>query len=337
MAAYIARRLLLLPVLLVGLSLVTFIVSHEVPGNPLLAQLGLRGSSDPRLVEAYKARWGLDRSLPEQYLIYLKNLAHGDLGRSLVSQRPVMSDLRQYMPATLELAVAALVFATIPGVLLGMFAALRPNSWGDNAVRLLALLGSSLPPFWLSLIALYVLYARLGWFPGPGRLSPYSTPPPSVTSLYTVDSLLSGNPGLAWDALRHLALPAMVLGWSIMGILTRMSRSSLLDVLNADYIRSARAKGLTNRVVLWRHAMRNAMVPTLTILSLAFGGLLAGAVLIEVVFSWPGIGTYAVQSASNLDFPGVMGVTLLTGVAYVLVNLVADIAYAFLDPRIRYR
>ncbi len=328
---------MLLPVLLVGLTLVTFIISHQVPGNPLLAQLGLRGASNPELVAAYKAKWGLDRSLPEQYLIYLQNLLQGDLGKSLVSQRPVLSDIRQYLPASIELAIGALIFATIPGVALGMVSALRPNSAVDNGVRLVALIGSSVPAFWLSLIALYVLYAQLGWFPGPGRLSPYNTPPPSITSLYTFDALVTGHFALAWDALKHLALPAMVLGWSIMGIVTRMTRSSLLDVLSADYIRTARAKGLVSRDVLLRHAMRNAMVPTLTVVSLAFGGLFAGAVLIEVVFSWPGIGTYAVQSASNLDVPGVMGVTLFTGLAYVLVNLAADIAYGFLDPRIRYK
>ncbi len=336
MAIYITRRLLLLPVLLVGLSLITFVVSHKIPGNPLVAQLGLRGASNPQTVRTYRKKWGLDRSLPEQYVAYVGNLLHGDFGRSLVSQRPVSEDLKQYMPATIELAIASLFVAAVPGLLLGIWAAVRANTVTDSAIRLIALLGSSLPVFWLGLIVLFLLYGRLGWLPGPGRLSPYATPPPQVTGLYTVDSLLAGKPDLFWDALKHLVLPAFVLGWSTMGVITRMSRSSLLDVLNTDYVRTARAKGLTPLTVLRRHAVRNAIVPTLTVTSLAFGGLLAGAVLTEVVFSWPGIGQYAVQSADNLDVPGVMGVTLVAGLLYVLVNLLADILYALFDPRIRY-
>ena len=336
MAQYITRRLLLLPIILLGLSLVTFIVSSQVPGNPLIAQLGLRGASNPVLVKAYKAKWGLDKSLPQQYITYVENIARGNLGRSLVSQRPVADDLKQYLPATTELALGALVVAAIPGILLGVAGATRPHSWIDALARTVALLGSSVPVFWLALLLLYVLYGQLGWLPGPGRISSYASPPPNVTGLYTVDSLLSGHFSLFWDSVKHLILPCVVLGWSVMGIITRMIRSSLLEVLDMDFIRTARSKGLSSRVVLWRHAMRNALIPTITVLSLALGGLLAGAVLTETVFSWPGIGQYAVQSAANLDLPGVMGVTLLTGVLYVIVNLFADVMYAVVDPRIRY-
>lgn len=335
MFQYVARRLLLLPVILVGLSLVTFVVSSQVPANPLLAQLGVRGASNPALVSAYEEKWGLDKSLPEQYVAYLQNVLRGDLGRSLVSQRPVLDDLEQYLPATIELSLGALVVAAIPGVLLGIAGASRPNSLIDTLARGIAVLGSSVPVFWLALITLYIFYSQLGWFPGPGRLSPYSTPPADVTGLYTVDSLMAGRFDLFWDSFKHLLLPSLVLGWSVMGLVTRMIRSSLLDVFEMDYMRTARAKGLAPRIVLWRHAMRNALIPTITVLTLALGGLLAGAVLTEVVFSWPGIGQYAVSSAENLDLPGVMGVTLLTGLLYVGVNLVADVLYAVLDPRIR--
>jgi len=333
---YIARRLLLLPIILIGLSLVTFTVSSQVPGNPLIAQLGVRGASNPVIVKAYKHKWGLDKSLPQQYLAYVENTARGDLGRSLVSQRPVADDLKQYLPATIELSIGALLFAAIPGILLGVAGATRPHSWIDALARTVALLGSSVPVFWLALLMLYVLYGRLGWLPGPGRISSYAAPPHHVTGLYTVDSLLAGNVSAFWDSAKHLILPCVVLGWSVMGIITRMIRSSLLEVMDMDFIRTARAKGLTGRTVLWRHAMRNALIPTITVLSLAMGGLLAGAVPTETVFSWPGIGQYAVLSAANLDLPGVMGVTLLTGVLYVGVNLFADVMYAIIDPRIRY-
>ncbi len=331
-----ARRLLLLPVILLGLSLVTFTVSSQVPGNPLIAQLGLRGASNPALVKQYKAKWGLDKSLPEQYLSYLENTAHGNLGKSLVSQRPVADDLRQYLPATVELSLGALLVAAVPGMLLGVAGASRPHSVVDAIARTVALLGSSVPVFWLALLMLFAFYGELGWLPGPGRISTYAVAPHRVTGLYTLDSLMAGRLDLFWDSVRHLILPSLVLGWSVMGIVTRMIRSSLLEVLDMDYIRTARAKGLKGRSVLWSHAMRNALIPTITVLTLALGGLLAGAVLTETVFSWPGIGMYAVSSAANLDLPGVMGVTLLTGLLYVFANLLADVLYAVVDPRIRY-
>jgi ABC-type dipeptide/oligopeptide/nickel transport system permease component len=335
MAGYMLRRLLLIPLLLVGIATLTFIVSHTIPADPLATLVSERQLGNPEVVQAAREQWGLDKSLPEQYVVYLGNLAQGDMGTSFRTRSPVRSDLQQRLPATIELTMVALIFGTVTGIALGVIAARRRNTRIDGFARLFALIGSSLPVFWAGAILLFILWAQLGWAPGPGRLSSRAPEPTMYTGLFTVDSLLDGDLAGFWDALSHLLLPGLVLGWVLMGTITRLVRASMLEVLDQDYIRTARASGISERLVMRRYALRNAMLPTLTIVGLAFATLIAGAVLVEIVFTWPGIGTYAVESARSLDIPAVMGVSIMGGFIFLLANLVTDILYAFVDPRIR--
>ncbi len=335
MASYIVRRLLLVPLLLIGIATLTFIVSHTIPADPLATLVSERQLGNPEVVQAAREQWGLDKSLPEQYLVYLGNLATGDMGTSFRTRSPVADDLKQRLPATFELAMVALIIGTVSGIGLGVIAARRRNTKIDSFTRLIALIGSSVPVFWVGGILLFILWAQLGFAPGPGRLSSRAPAPTDRTGLFTIDSLLDGDLAGFWDALSHLLLPGIVLGWVLMGTITRLVRASMLEVLDQDYIRTARAAGISERLVMRRYALRNAMLPTLTIVGLAFATLIAGSVLVEVVFTWPGIGTYAYESARSLDIPGVMGVSILGGFIFLLANLTTDIMYAFVDPRIR--
>lgn len=335
MASYIIRRLLLVPLLLVGIASLAFVVSHTIPADPLATLVSERQLGNPEVVQAAREQWGLDKSLPGQYGVYLVNLSQGDMGTSFRTRQPVLDDLTQRFPATLELTLTALTIGTVTGVGLGVAAARRRNTRIDSLSRLVALIGSSLPVFWAGAILLFLLWAQLGFAPGPGRLSSRAPEPDEITGMYTVDFLLAGDLGGFWDAFTHLLLPGLVLGWVLMGTITRLVRASMLEVLDQDYIRTARASGIPERLVMRHHALRNAMLPTLTIVGLAFATLIAGAVLVEIVFTWPGIGTYAVESSRSLDIPAVMGVSIFGGFIFLLANLATDILYAFVDPRIR--
>jgi len=335
MNAIVIRRLVLMVPLGVGMTLIAFIVSHTVPADPVGANLGQRSMEDPAIVAAFRAQWGLDKPLPEQYLTYVRNLTQGNLGVSIRTHQPVGSDLALYLPASAELAIAATVVGTLLGIPFGVVSAVRRNQWIDHLVRGVSLVGVSSPVFWLGLVALYVFYFRLGWLPGPGRLDVGLPEPTHLTGLYTVDSLLSANWPAFVSSVRHLVLPGLVLASVYLGLVTRMTRSSMLDVLSADYVRTARGKGLRPRAVIYRHALSNALIPTVTVLGLAFGDILAGTVLTETIFSWPGIGRYAYQSAVTLDFPAIMGVSLVIAAVFIIVNLGTDLAYVVLDPRLR--
>jgi peptide/nickel transport system permease protein len=331
----VAQRLLLMLPLMVGMTLIAFVVSHALPADPVAANLGQQSMEDPTIVATFRAQWGLDRPLPEQYLTYLKNIFQGDLGTSIRTHMPVSDDLARYLPASAELAIIATLVGTLVGIPFGVISAVRRNQWIDHVVRAVSLLGVSSPVFWLGLISLYIFYFRLGWLPGPGRLDVGLQEPTHITGMYTVDSLLTGNwPDLA-SSVRHLVLPGLVLASVYLGLVTRITRSSMLEVLGADYVRTARGKGLRQRSVIYRHALNNALIPTITVLGLAFGDILAGTVLTETIFSWPGIGRYAYESAVTLDFPAIMGVSLVIGAIFILVNLATDLAYVFLDPRLR--
>jgi peptide/nickel transport system permease protein len=332
---YLGRRSLLAAASLVGIVLVAFLVAHMVPADPLAVVLSDQATKDPSIRAAYVKRWGLDRPLPEQFARYLLNVLQGDLGESFTTRRPVWTDLAQHLPATIELGVAALGFSVAVGVPLGVAAALRHNRATDHAARIVSLVGSASPIFWTGLVALYVFYYRLNWFPGPGRLDAHLKLPPVVSGFLMIDSLLTGAHEVFWSALRHLLLPAMVLGWFVMGLIARTTRAALLETLSADYVRTARAKGVHETTVIGLHALRNALIPVVTVTGLAFASLLSGAVLTETVFSWPGIGRYAVTASTNLDYPAILGVTILTAVVYIAVNLVVDVLYSVLDPRIR--
>ena len=324
-----------MPFLLLGIVTIAFVISRLIPANPLASIVGERQLNNEEIVDAAKARWGLNGSLPEQYGKYLQNMAKGDLGTSFRTRQSVVTDLRQRLPATLELGVGALLIGGVGGVALGAVAASRKDKAVDHGARLFSLLGSSLPVFWIGLVLLSVLYARLGWFPGPGRLPPRTPPPGRVTGFYTVDALIDGKLRLFWECLKRLALPCFVLGWAYMGSISRLVRAAMLDELHSDYVRTARAKGLRERTVLRSHVLRNAWLPTLTILGFSFAQLLTASVLTETIFQWNGIGSYAVQAAQTLDYPAVAGVSLFGGVAFLLANLVTDLLYAVADPKIR--
>jgi peptide/nickel transport system permease protein len=335
LARYLLRRLGVSALLIVGVTLVTFVLTNLVPGDPVAANLGQRAAENPATVAAYRAHYGLDRPLPVQYATYLGNLLQGDLGESQQTHRPVLTDLQSAVPATLEIAIGAIVLSVLIGVGFGVVAAVRRGQLADSALRLVSLVGISVPTFWLALVAFYVFSFQLDLAPGSGRLAPATTPPPHVTGLYTVDALLAGEWETFGDALAHLMLPTLVLTLYTVGLLTRFTRSAVLEVLEQDYVRSARAKGLPGRTVLFRYVLRAAMVPILTVVGLAFGALLSGTVLVEEIFAWPGLGSYAYQAASHLDLPAVMGVGLFVGLIYLAINLVVDLLYGAIDPRVR--
>ncbi len=324
-----------MPLLLLGIVTIAFCISRLIPADPLASIVGERQLNNEKIVAAAKTRWGLNGSLPEQYLVYVKNLIKGDLGTSFRTRQPVTHDLMNRLPATLELAGGALLVGGVGGVALGAYAASKKDKPADHFSRLFSLLGSSLPVFWIGLVFLFLLYARLGWFPGPGRLPPRTRPPDHVTGFYTVDSLLDGNFTLFRQCLWRLVMPCFVLGWAYMGQLSRLVRAAMLDEINSDYVRTARAKGLPERLVMRRHVLRNAWLPTLTILGFSFAQLLTASVLTETIFQWNGIGSYAVQAANTLDFPAVNGVSLFAGLAFLLANLATDVLYAVADPKIR--
>lgn len=335
--SYLLRRLLLLIPMLFGVTVIAFVVSHVVPGDPAAVNLGQYAMSDPTIVAAFRHQWGLDKPAPVQFLVYLGNLLHGNMGISQQTHRPVAIDLAQYLPATAELAIAAILISILVGIPLGVIAAVHHNRWIDHLSRLYALMGVSVPVFWLGLVGLDIFYVHFSLLPGPGRLDEALTPPHTITGLYTVDSLLSGNWTDLRSSLAHLILPGLVLSGFSTGLFMRITRSAMLEVLGRHYIRTARAKGLAGWVVIARHALPNALVPTLTSIGLAFANLLTGAVLAETIFNWPGVGRYAYQASVNLDFPAIMGVTIAVAFIYIMVNLVVDLLYGVVDPRIRVR
>ena len=336
MGAYVARRLMLMVVAALGVTLISFVISHAVPADPVVSNLGQQASQRPEIVAAFKQRWGLDRPLHEQYFTFVGNLVHGDLGTSINTRRPIMTDVSQFLPATVELSTAAIGFALVVGLPLGTFAALHRDGLVDHVARLVSLVGVSIPIFWLATVSLVIFYAALQLAVGPGRLGPQIQAPPPTTGFLTIDSLLAGDLATFRSAVDHLMLPGIVLGSSVMGLITRVTRSSLLEVLGQDYVRTARAKGLVEHLVIGRHALRNALIPTVTVLGLAYGSLLSGAVMTETIFAWPGLGRYAYQSAVSNDFPAIMGVTFVIALIYIIVNLLVDLTYALLDPQIRY-
>jgi len=335
MLRFVLRRLAVMPLLLLGIVTVAFLISHLLPADPLANFLSPRQIGNEQARAAAEERWGLDDSLPQQYVTFIGNLVQGDLGTSFRTRQPVTSDLWDRFPATLELAVAAFILGGVGGVALGALAAGRRNKPIDHITRFFALIGSSLPVFWIGLVLLFVLFARLGWFPGPGRLPPRVDAPDQVTGFYTIDSLLAGEWGMFRSAVGRLLLPAFVLGWALMGIVSRLVRASMLDELHSDYVRTARAKGLGEPSVLRRHVLPNAMLPVLTILGFSFAMLLTNAVLVEEIFSWNGIGSYAVSATRALDYPAIKGVTIFGGVVFLLANLVTELLYSVADPRIR--
>ena len=332
---YILRRILFAIPLILGITVVAFLIANAIPADPINANLPQNALNDPELVQAFRERWGLDKSPLEQYLTYLGNLLRGDLGVSIKTKNPILEDIQQFLPATMELATYSIVVGLAMGIGFGAISAIWRDTILDYIVRIFALIGVSFPVFLLALIALTVFHAELGWTAGPGRLGFLVKDPPTITGWFTIDSLLAGQWETFLDALSHLVLPSIVLGSYVSGIIARITRSSLLEVLGTDYIRTARAKGLSERVVIMRHGLSNALIPVVTIIGLLYGNLLAGAVLTESIFAWPGLGRYAFRASTSQDFPAIMGVSMLIALIYIAVNFVVDILYYFLDPRIR--
>jgi len=331
----IARRVLLSGLVLLLVSLVMFSLMHAIPGDPIDAIIGERQADQPEVRAQFERLYGLEKPLPVQYLYYLKNLVRGDLGISISTRQPVSEELRRSIPATFELAFAAMMISLSLGIPLGIVAAIRKDQWPDKAARLIAVTGASIPIFWLGLLIAHVFSYRLQWLPRSGQLEIGMREPDRVTGFTSIDSLLSGEFDVFVSFVRHIILPAVVLAIFSLGIVTRMLRSTLVTVLSDDYVRTARAKGLPERKVIVGHALRNALIPTVTVIGLTFSGLLTGAAIVETIFSWPGLGQLAVRMAFNFDYPGLIGATLAIAVIYIVVSLVVDVMYTLLDPRIR--
>ena len=333
MTRYAIRRGLTVVPVLVGVSLLVFSFVHLIPGDPALTMLGERAT--PEKVTEVRARLGLDRPLWEQYALYMRKVLHGDLGVSIVRGDPVARDLLRRFPATVELAGAAIVLATVIGVPAGILCAVRRNSLLDSLARVSALAGVSMPIFWLGLVLAWIFGVQLGLLPTGFRLDSETALRP-VTNFVIVDALMQRQWRALGDALRHLILPAVALATIPLAVITRMTRASLLEELTRDYIRTARAKGLSQLAVLVRHGLRNALLPVLTVIGLQTGRLLAGAILTETIFSWPGIGLWVYDAIESRDYAIVQGATLFIAVIVVAVNVVTDLLYAVADPRIKY-
>jgi peptide/nickel transport system permease protein len=319
-------------VTLFGLVLVTFLIGRVMPIDPVVAIAG--DHATPDVVAAVRAQLGLDRPLIVQFGIYLVHLLHGDLGRSVMTSHPVTQDIAQFFPATLELATAAIIPAVLLGVPLGVVAAARQGGRFDQVVRVVSLVGQSVPIFVLGLLCLLIFYAKLGIAPGTGEQGVlYEGLIPRVTGMTVIDSALANDSGAFWDAMAHLAQPALVLAYFSMAYITRMTRAFMLEALGEEYIVTARAKGLSAARIVWRHALGNISVRLVTVLALAYAGLLEGAVVTETVFSWPGLGLYLNVSLLNADMNAVLGATLVVGLVYLLLNLLADTISRLMDPR----
>jgi peptide/nickel transport system permease protein len=322
------------PITLFGLVLVTFLIGRVMPIDPVIAIVG--DHAPPDVMQAVRDQLGLDKPLTTQFWIYVRNLLHGDMGNSVMTSHPVTQDIVQYFPATIELATVAIVIATVLGVPLGVLAAVKQRTRIDHAIRVFCLAGHSIPIFLLALLSLLIFYATLGWAPGTGRQDVgLEGTDPNVTGFLLIDTLLAGDWESFHDALAHLMQPAGVLAYFSMAYIARMTRAFMLDALQGEYVITARAKGLSAMRVIWRHAFGNIAVRLITVLALTYAGLLEGAVVTETVFSWPGLGQYLTVSLLNADMNAVLGATLVIGVAYLVLNLVADGLYRALDPRAR--
>jgi len=333
MTSYIIRRLLSLIPTLFGVSIIVFLFLRMIPGDPALALAG-EHATDAN-VERIREEFGLNKPLPEQYITYMGKVLRGDLGRSILSRRPITDEIRVRFPATLELSLCALIVALVVGLPAGIISATKRNSRIDNIAMVGSLLGISMPIFWLGLMLNWFFAVRLGWLPSVTRLDS-SIDLQRITNLIIVDSILTGNAEALLNGIKHLILPAVALGTIPMAIIARMTRSAMLEVLEQDYVRTARAKGLAERVVTFKHALKNAMLPVITVLGLQVGVLLSGAVLTETIFAWPGIGRWLYLSILSRDYPIVQGMALFITSLFLVVNLLVDLSYALVDPRIRY-
>ena len=323
---------------IISITFLIFFIVRFIPSDPARLWAGKRATLEQ--IEQARRELGLDKPVWVQYLMFLSRFIRGDLGVSHHTRRPVLKDLATYFPATFELTTIAMIIALTVGMLLGILSAVHKDSLIDHVARIISLIGVSMPSFWLGILLQLVFSNTLHIMPASGRISSYlvlARPIKTVTGLYLIDTLLNGRLDAFLSALHHMILPAITLSFSPIAIITRMVRSSLIEVLNQDYIIAAKSKGLPQKVVIYKHALRNALIPTTTVAGLVYGFLLAGSPLIEMVFDWPGLGLYAAKSALVIDYPAIMGVAVLYALIYLIVNLIVDIVYALIDPRVRYR
>ena len=333
MTRIILRRLLAALPNLAGVVVVTFLLTRAIPGDPAAYFAG--ASATTEAVEQIRQQLGLDRPLLEQFFRYVADLARGDLGLSLTTGQPVLQELMARLPASLEMVLLALLLSCAVAIPLGVMAATRPGSWIDQLCRLVTTMGVSLPTFFTGLLLAYVFYFLLGWAPAPlGRLDPVFSPPPAVTGLYLIDAALARDPSLWWASLRQLILPVLTMAVFVLAPIARMTRASMLQVLSADFVRTARASGLSSATVLVRYALRNALLPVVTTLGMVFGFMLGSSVVVEKVFGWPGVGSYAIDALTASDYAPVQGFVLAMGVLFVLLNLLVDLLYTLIDPRV---
>lgn len=331
----ILKRTLATIPLMIGVAAVVFVIMRIIPGDPVDIIIGQGGAATQQELDLLRREFHLDRPLYEQLLLFLGDLSRGDLGVSFVKRRPVADILLEALPATIELAMASLLLSVLVGIPLGIYAAVRQSSIIDRISMAGAFLGISVPPFWLGIVLILLLSVRLGWFPTSGRLG-YGVLLEPVTGFYLVDSLLTRNWAALWDALRHLFLPAFTLSAGIMAVVARIMRSSMIEVLRENYITTARAKGLHERAVALRHAVRNALIPTVTVVGLQMGVLLGGNMVVETVFGWPGMGRLVVDAIFSRDYPVIQGGVMLYTFTFVVINLMVDILYTYLNPRIEW-
>ncbi|WP_120498106.1 ABC transporter permease [Kiloniella sp. EL199] len=319
---------------LVGLLFVTFIIGRVMPVDPVLAIVGERASQD--IYDAAYKSLGLDKPLMVQFGIFLKQIAQGDFGISNLTARPVSEDILRVFPATLELATVGTIFGVLFGVPMGVMAAVNEGKWQDQVVRFVGLFGYSMPIFWIGLVGLIIFYGLLDWVGGPGRLDVYYEDViPVVTGLILVDSLIEGDLDIFWNAFSHIILPASILGYYSLAYISRMTRSFMLEQLSQEYITTARVKGLSERAVIWRHALGNVMIPLITVIALSYANLLEGSVLTEIIFAWPGLGSYLTTALLSADMNAVIGGTVVVGLIFVGLNLLSDFLYKVVDPRAR--
>ena len=334
MKTYIAARVGFMGLMLLGLLVITFAISHVAPGDP--ARLAAGPDATQSMVDTVRQKYGLDQPLPVQFARYVRGVLAGDLGESIRSKNRVIDDLVRFFPNTFELVTLALALAVVVGIPLGMLSAVYQNTWVDHLTRVLSVSGVALPAFWLGLMLQLFVALHLGWLPLGGRLNITTVPPEPITHLLFVDALLRGQWDTFRDALAHAVLPVVTLCFPALASIMRVNRAEMIETLRQDYIRTARASGMASRRVVTRYALRNAMIPTLTMIGLRYGWMLGGTILVETVYDWPGIGLYAVASAVSSDFQPIMGVTLLIGLNFMVANLLVDLAYGWLDPRIRF-
>jgi ABC-type dipeptide/oligopeptide/nickel transport system permease component len=333
MPGYLLGRITATIPVLVLISLLVFLLIHAAPGDP--ADLLLSDEASPADIAEARRRWGLDQPIYVQYLRFLANIASGDLGMSFRYSDPVLDLIGQRLPATIELATASLFIALVFGIPLGVWAGAKPNSRADNLGSMFGFFGISMPSFWLGIMLILIVSGYFNWLPSSGR-STYGVAQGSETGFYIFNSLLSGNAKAAWDGIRYIIMPAIALGTGMMGLVMRVTRSSVLEIMSEDYVRTARAKGLSESRVLWRHVLRNALVPVITVVGLELGTLLSGSIIVETVFAWPGTGSLLIAGIQSRDYPLITGTVLTYTVAFVVINFAIDILYGWIDPRIRF-